>query len=171
MIAIATTHRQRWLGLVLAALACLAGAAPAAALSFENSPLLPADPVPPPGVTSWDVLGKAAVIYGEENGEETVTTIIPPEVERLDGAAVTLMGYMFPLDAEPEMRRFLLVEYPADCAFCLAGSGEPSRMAEVEVKEAIHWEEAAIVVAGRLEVLRDDADGLVYRLHDARVAP
>jgi hypothetical protein len=78
---------------------------------------------------------------------------------------------MLPIEAGPEMRRFLLVEYPADCAFCLAGSGEPSRMAEVELDQAIYWEEEAIVVAGRLEVLRDDAGGLVYRLHDARLAP
>jgi hypothetical protein len=72
----------------LATLVLVAGAGPAAALSFENSPR-PAVSEPPLGVTSWNVLGKAAVIYGEANGEETVTTIIPPEIESLDGTPVT----------------------------------------------------------------------------------
>jgi hypothetical protein len=81
------------------------------------------------------------------------------------------MGFMFPIDAEPELRRFLLVEYPADCPFCLAGTVEPSRMVEVEVGEAaIAWHDDPVVVAGRLEVVRGDADGLVYRLRGAELA-
>jgi hypothetical protein len=165
--------RREPLGLaaILAACAWLAATAPAMALSFENSPLQPAPLRTPPGVTSWDLLGQAAVVFGEADGEETVTTIIPPEVERLDGTPVSLMGYMFPLEAEPELKRFLLVEYPADCPFCLAGMVEPSRMVEVEAGATIPWNDEPVILAGRLEILRDDADGLVYRLHDARLAP
>jgi hypothetical protein len=151
----------------------LVGGQPAAALSLENGPSLPALPsLPPPpaGVTTWDTLGRASVVLGEADGRPTVTTVIPPEIADLDGKPVTLMGFMFPIDAEPELKRFLLVEYPADCPFCLAGMVEPSRMVEVETGGPIPWHDEAVLVAGRLEVVRDDADGLVYRLHDARLA-
>lgn len=140
------------------------------ALSIENGPAFPSLPPPPPGVTSWDTLGKASVLFGEELGQETVTTLIPPEVEALDGTSVKLMGFMFPMDAEPEPRRFLLVEYPADCPFCLAGAVEPSRMVEVEARRPIPWHDEAVTLAGRLEVVREDADGLVYRLREARLS-
>lgn len=143
---------------------------PVFGLSLENAPALPSLPAPPPGVTSWDMLGKASVLFGEELGHETVTTLIPPEIEALDGTTVKLMGFMFPIDAEPELRRFLLVEYPADCPFCLAGMVEPSRMVEVEAGPPIPWHDEAVIVAGRLEIVREDADGLVYRLHEARLS-
>ena len=111
------------------------------------------------------------MVFGEAEGEETVATVIPPEVESRDGTSVLIMGYMFPLDAEPELKRFLLVEYPADCPFCLAGMVEPSRMVEVEAGETIAWDDAPVILAGRLEVVRADPDGLVYRLHEARLSP
>ena len=155
----------------IAVLAALSNVPGAIALSLDNSAPLLSLPEPPAGVTSWDTLGKATVVFGEENGEETVTTIIPPEVDRLDGRPIALMGFMFPIDAEPELRRFLLVEYPADCPFCLAGMVEPSRMVEVQADEPMAWHDEAVVLAGRLEVVRQDADGLVYRLHDAQLAP
>ncbi len=150
---------------------------PAVALSLENlaPPLsVPGQPDPPElpaGATSWDTLGKATVVFSEANGEETVTTIIPPEVDILDGKPVTLMGFMFPIDAEPKLQRFLLVEYPVDCPFCFAGTVEPSRMVAVEAGKPMDWHDEAVVLAGRLEVVRNDADGLVYRLHDAQLAP
>ena len=43
-----------------------------------------------------------------------VTTIVPPEVARLDGTDVSVIGYMVPIDAEPEIRHVLLAELPAD---------------------------------------------------------
>jgi hypothetical protein len=156
---------------IIAALGALVLLAPPAfALSIESAPILPGLPEPPPGVTRWDTLGKASVLFGEEAGQETVTTLIPPEVEALDGTPVQLMGFMFPLDAEPEPTRFLLVEYPADCPFCLAGAVDPSRLVEVEAARPIPWHDEAVILAGRLEVVREDADGLVYRLREARLA-
>ena len=168
------TAPSRWrasgprLIVALAALLCLAGAAPAQALSIEPSPI---DPPALDGVTSWDLLGKAVVLFGEANGQETVTTMIPPEIEGLDGTEVSLKGYMFPIDAEPELRHFLLVEYPADCPFCLAAFVEPSRMVEVSLGAPIAWHDDPVVLSGRLEVVHNDADGLVYRLHQARLLP
>ena len=64
---------------------CVAqGAAPAAALSLEQLEApLPGMRASPPGVTSWDLLGKASVHFEEkEDGAYTATTLIPPETPR-----------------------------------------------------------------------------------------
>jgi hypothetical protein len=149
----------------------LAGPLPASALSLEEAnEALPGFGTASPGVTSWDLLGKASVLFGGENGAYKVTTIIPPEVEAIDGQQVKLMGFMVPVEAEAPARQFLLVEYPADCPFCAIGAAEPSRMVEVDAGEGIDWRDDQVVLDGRLEVIRDDENGLVYRLHEARLA-
>jgi hypothetical protein len=61
-----------------AALAALTWVQPAAALTLEEAPPFAALPPPPPGVTGWDTLGRASVVFGEADGQETVTTVIPP---------------------------------------------------------------------------------------------
>lgn len=140
----------------------------ASALSLETlDGALPGTRPAPADVIAWDTLGKASVVFGEGDGAETVTTVIPPEVEALDGRQVKLMGFVFPIEAELPMRKFLLVEYPADCPFCLAAGTEPSRMVEVESDAGVDMAMEQVVLGGRLEVLRDDPEGLVYRLHDA----
>jgi hypothetical protein len=158
---------------LLVTLAVLAlTATPVLALSLEDAPApLPGMRAPPPGVTSWDVLGKSSVLYGEVDGAAPVTIIVPPEVEALDGREVQLMGFMFPIEAETPMRRFLLVEYPADCPFCLAGAVEPSRLVEVHTPGGADYREDQVIVSGRLEIVRGDEDGLVYRLEEARLSP
>ena len=154
-----------------AILAWLVVPGPAHALSIEPAaPALPSLKIPE-GVTPWDVLGKTAVIFGEEDGQETVTTIVPPEVARLDGTDVSVIGYMVPIDAEPEIQHVLLAELPADCPFCLAGAVDWSRMVEVSLAEPVAWHDEPVILAGRLEVVHNDPDGVVYRLHAARLLP
>lgn len=161
--------RQTLLALTL--IFALAGPSPASALSLEEAnEALPGMGVAPPGVTSWDLLGKTSVLFGEENGAYKVTTVVPPEVEAIDGRQVKLMGFMIPVEAEAPARQFLLVEYPADCPFCAIGSAEPSRMVEVDAADGIGWREDQVVLDGRLEVVRGDENGLVYRLREARIA-
>jgi uncharacterized protein len=158
---------------VAAALLLLCAAAapppPAAALSLEqlDGPALPGQPAAPPGVTPWDTLGKTTVSW---NDDDTVTTLVPPEVEALDGRQVKLTGFMVPIEVELPMRQFLLIEYPADCAFCAATGTDPSRVVEVQSSSGIDWLDEQVTVSGRLEVVRNDLDGLVYRLHEAKLA-
>jgi hypothetical protein len=162
----------RFLAVLLACLLALP-AGPALALSVEElNAALPGMREPPPGVTPWSLLGKASVqFHDKDDGSYTVTTLIPPEVEALDGQTLKLMGFMVPVEADVTVRKFLLVETPADCPFCLAGTTEPSRIVEVEAgAQAIALTDAQVVLSGRLEVLRDDMNGLVYRLRDAVAA-
>lgn len=154
-----------------AVLAWLAVLGPVHALSIEPAaPVLPSLEIPE-GVTPWDLLGKTAVIFAQKDGQETVTTIVPPEVTRLDGTDVSVIGYMVPIEADPELRHFLLAELPADCPYCLAGTVDWSRMVEVSLDEPTAWRDEPVILAGRLEVVHDDPDGVVYRLHEARLSP
>jgi hypothetical protein len=43
-------------------------------------------------------------------------------------------------------------------------------MVEVDAADGVDWHDDQVVVSGRLEVVHGDADGLVYRLHEARLA-
>ena len=65
----------------------------------------------------------------------------------------------------------LLAELPADCPFCLAGTVDWSRMVEVSLAKPVAWHDEPVILAGRLEVVHNDPDGVVYRLHAARLLP
>ena len=158
--------KQRLTLCALALVFALEGPVPSSAFSLEQPDVaLPGSGTAPPGVTSWDLLGKASVRFTEEDGAEKVATVVPPEVEALDGRQVKLAGFGRGRAADAPV---LLVEYPADCPFCLAAGTEPSRIVEVDAADGVDWHDDQVVVSGRLEVVHGDADGLVYRLHEAR---
>jgi hypothetical protein len=71
---------------------------------------------------------------------------------------------MVPIEAELPMRQFLLIEYPADCPFCAAAGIDPSRVVEVQASAGVDWLDEQVTVSCQLEVVRNDLDGLVYRL-------
>jgi len=125
---------------------------------------------PPARATSWDELGAAKVDLEEVAGEVRPVATIPPEVEALAGQRVELVGFMFPIEAQIDTGRFLLVELPADCPFCFANWNEPTRMAEVRAKEPVRHVQRQVTLEGRLEILPDDPSGIVYRLLDAQPA-
>ena len=72
--------------------------------------------------------------------------------------------------AETPLRKFLLAEYPADCAYCRYTVSEPSGVVEVAAPQGIRVTADSIVVRGRLEVVRNDPQGRIYRLHEAQLA-
>ena len=117
-------------------------------------------------ITSWDLLGLADVRWVEKDGIEQPSTFIPPDVAALDGQTVRLAGFMMPVEADVRATRFVLMEVPADCPFCVVSIVGPSRMVEVRAARPIEYVTSEVKLEGRLEVLPADADGLVYRLHE-----
>jgi hypothetical protein len=63
----------------------------------------------------------------------------------------------------------MLIELPADCAYCAVSIVGPSRKFEVRAADAVDHVSTEVRLEGRLEILRADANGLVYRLHEASV--
>lgn len=116
------------------------------------------------GVVSWRVLGQ---VRTAQAGSRPVPEF-SPEVRKLDQQEVRLQGYMLPIVAGESHDHFLLTMRPPHCPFCL--SLGPEYIVEVKSKSAIKHTYEPVVVAGRLNVLKDDPFGLYYRLTDARLS-
>ena len=115
------------------------------------------------GVVSWRVLGQ---VKTAQVGQRFLPEF-PAEVRKLDQQDVKLQGYIMPITAGEKHSNFLLTMRPADCPFCL--SVGPEYIVEVKAKSPIKHTYEPVVVAGRLNVLKDDPYGLYYRLTDAQL--
>ena len=113
------------------------------------------------GVVSWKTLG--------EVGEVTVKNRVLPrfsdQIVALDQHEVKLQGFMLPLDPGKMQKRFLLSANVPTCPFCLPGG--PESLIEVLCSKPVAFSTEPIVVTGTLSVLRDDPNGLWYRLKEA----
>ena len=114
-----------------------------------------------PGVTSWRLLGLVQPI-------KTGGKIVPEydkKICALDGKTVKVQGFMLPLDMGDKQKRFLLSAAPPHCTFCIPGGAET--MIEVRAKSSVRYGFDAVVLSGKLSVLKDDPAGLYYRLTEA----
>ena len=116
------------------------------------------------GVVSWKLLGQ---VKTSQVGQRFLPDFAP-DVRKLDQQDVKLQGYMMPIAAGEKHNHFLLTMRPADCPFCL--SVGPEYIVEVKAKASIKHTYEPVVLAGRLNVLRDDPYGLYYRLTEAQLA-
>ena len=116
------------------------------------------------GVVSWKLLGQ---VKTAQVGQRFVPEFAA-EIRKLDQQDVKLQGYMMPIAAGEKHDHFLLTMRPADCPFCL--SVGPEYIVEVKAKTSIKHTYEPVVLAGRLNVLRDDPYGLYYRLTEAQLA-
>jgi len=116
------------------------------------------------GVVSWRLLGQV-------KSAQAGTKVVPefaPEIRKLDKQDVRLQGYMLPIVAGETHDHFLLTMRPPHCPFCM--SLGPEYIVEVKSRAPIRHTYEPVVVAGRLNVLRDDPFGLYYRLTEAQLS-
>lgn len=113
------------------------------------------------GFTSWRTLGQVELV--KRNNK--MVPAFDGAVSALDGKIVRVQGFMMPLDIGDKQRRFLLVAAPPHCSFCLPAG--PDAMIEVRAKADVRYGFDAILLSGKLQVLKDDPAGLYYRLIDA----
>jgi hypothetical protein len=74
--------------------------------------------LPQPRALLWTVLRRTKI---GEDASRGVFTAFSPEAKALNGHALTLSGFMLPLDAEPRSQHFLLLRYTPVCFFCPSG--------------------------------------------------
>lgn len=122
-------------------------------------------PMPPTVEDSvpWEDLMRARVQYRDM----MLFADFPPEVLDLAGQTVKVWGFMMPLEANLEQRRFLLASNPPSCFFHVPGG--PAGTVEVFAPEGIEMSWDAVVLEGRFEPQQESETGVVYRLHDARL--
>jgi hypothetical protein len=89
----------------------------------------------------------------------------PPQVAALDGATVTVDGFMIPFDDRRQQRRFLLGEYLVHCPYCTPGG--PASFVEVFARQAVATTERAFAMRGKLEIRGSMAGEFIFALTDA----
>lgn len=112
-------------------------------------------------VVSWKLLAQVELVRLKDR-------FVPQfarEVAALNGKEVKLQGFMLPLQVGERQSHFILAAMPQTCPFCMPGG--PESMVEVKAKRPVAYSFEAIVLSGKLEVLRDDPTGIFYRLTDA----
>ena len=117
------------------------------------------------GVVSWKTLAEVQTVKQKDKFVPQFSSTITA----LDKKEVKLQGFMMPLEMGDRQKRFILSAMPVDCAFCVPGG--PDQLVEIQAKNPVKYGFEAIVVSGKLAVLRDDPMGLYYRLTDAVVVP
>lgn len=159
--------------------------AAAAALAFALGAQAQSNPgahVPPPGskfgadpamakplperkdVVSWKLLAQVELVKLKDRYAPQYAAA----VTALDKKEVKVQGFMLPLQMGDQQSHFVLAAMPQSCAFCMPGG--PEQMVEVKAKRPVAYGFEAIVLSGKLEVLKDDPTGIFYRLTDAVVS-
>ena len=89
------------------------------------------------------------------------------DIQDLNQKTVRASGYMIPLGYAEEQTHFLISAWPGDgCYFHLPGG--PNSVIEVKAQRGMAFTYDTIEVEGKLELLRDDPYGLLYRMVDAQ---
>ena len=113
------------------------------------------------GVVSWKTLAEVQPVKQKDR----FVPQFSKNVAALDRKDVRIQGFMMPLDMGEKQTRFILSALPPSCSYCMPGG--PEQLVEVQMKTAVKYGFEPIVIAGKLEVLRDDPMGLYYRVTNA----
>jgi len=124
----------------------------------------------PQGGVGWDVLMSSQAIAWEDlsTGTEHLRPEFSPEVVALRDKAVTVSGFMMPLDeGKAEQTHFLLFQSAPDCLFHM--SLGPTHFIEVRTDEPVEVTERAIVLRGTMNLVDADRGGVFYRINDGQL--
>ena len=113
------------------------------------------------GVVSWKTLAQVQPV--KQGGK--MTAEFSKDILALDRKDVKVQGFMIPLDMGDKQTRFLLSAVPPHCSFCMPAG--PDAVVEIIARTPVKFGFEPIVVSGRFAVLKDDANGVLYRLTDA----
>ena len=112
-------------------------------------------------VVSWKTLAQVELVKMKDRYVPQFAT----SVTSLDQKQVKMQGFMLPLQMGDKQSHFVLAAMPQTCSFCMPGG--PESMVEVKTKSPVKYTFDAVVLSGRLTVLKDDPTGIFYRLTDA----
>jgi hypothetical protein len=113
------------------------------------------------GAVSWNTL--ASVKFVKENAK--VVPKFNAAILNLDNKIVHVFGFVIPLDVGEKQKHFLLSAQPPHCPFCLPAG--PGSLIEVLSTKAVEYDFEPVMIAGKLELLIDAPDGMLYRLTEA----
>ncbi len=112
-------------------------------------------------VVSWKLLAQVELVKLKDRYLPQFSA----GVAALNAKEVKVQGFMLPLEMGDKQSHFILSSMPSSCAFCMPGG--PETMVEVKAKKPLAYGMEAVVLTGKLSVLKDDPAGIFYRLSDA----
>jgi hypothetical protein len=112
-------------------------------------------------VVSWKLLSQVELVRMKDRYVPQFSS----DVAALNKKDVKMQGFMLPLQMGDKQTHFVLAAMPQTCAFCMPGG--PESMVEVKSKQPVKYTFDAVIMSGRLEVLKDDPTGVFYRLTEA----
>ena len=112
-------------------------------------------------VVSWKTFAQVELIKQKDR----YVPQFSPAVAALHEKEVKIQGFMMPLEMGEKQSHFVLAAMPVTCAFCLPGG--PESMVEVKMKTPVKYSFDALIITGRLAVMKDDPTGMFYRIVDA----
>lgn len=118
----------------------------------------------------WELLSEATMGVSRKGGKEIPTPTYPESITLLNHHAITVRGFIFPLEQSAKQSHFLLSAYPPSCPYCLPAG--PSELIEIWMKQPINFTYDAISLKGEFEYLEKDEDlqaGMFYRMRDGVV--
>jgi hypothetical protein len=129
--------------------------------AFDEA-LLPAIADDKVNALPWPVLAATTV---NAKGQPTFAKYL----DKLDGKTVSLTGFMQPTKDELTVSAFLLLEYPVGCWFC--ETPDPTGLLSVELKagKTTEFKRGLVKVTGTLVLNRDNPEGYLFSLKDARL--
>ena len=112
-------------------------------------------------VVSWKLLSQVELVKQKDR----YVPQFAKDVSALDQKEVKVQGFMMPLQVGDKQSHFVLTAMPQSCSFCLPGG--PESMVEVKSKTPVKYTFEAVVLTGKMAILKDDPTGVFYRLTDA----
>jgi hypothetical protein len=127
-----------------------------------GDPNAPLQPLPErKDVVSWKTFAQVELVKQKDRYVPQFSS----SISALDQKEVKVQGFMMPLEMGEKQSHFVLAAMPTTCAFCMPGG--PESMVEVKMKTPVKYTFDALVVTGKLAVLKDDPSGIFYRIVDA----
>ena len=115
-------------------------------------------------VLSWKTLAQVELVKMKDRYVPQFAS----SVTSLDQKQVKVQGFMLPLQMGDKQSHFVLAAMPQTCSFCMPGG--PESMVEVKTKTPVKYTFDAVILSGKLTVLKDDPTGIFYRLTEAEPA-
>ena len=112
-------------------------------------------------VVSWKTLAQVELVKAKDRYVPQFAS----SVTALDQKTVKMQGFMLPLQMGDKQSHFVLAAMPQTCSFCMPGG--PESMVEVKMKTPVKYTFDAVILSGKLTVLKDDPTDIFYRLTDA----
>jgi hypothetical protein len=110
----------------------------------------------------WQVLAGCRVDFDKKTSLYTID--YTKAFRELEGTAVTIIGFMIPLESSINFEHFLLSRRALTCPFC--PPGEPNEIVEVYTRKPIKWSGDRVIINGVIRTAHKSEQGVFFQIKD-----